>query len=241
MVAAAIAFDLWTLRAERTPVAVRKRPLHPHGDGAVRRPADIRRPPAVDGVVPVHRARVTPVPALPEPSGRPHRTRRSGDLSAVRRLVVDLPTARHLASQCLHIRKALFAPTLGGRLGSGREPVPLDCVLLGLRAACVHLPRLRLVDAVVRDVVPADRLGAHLACHNRSQTPPCCSGARRPHDLFPFRDGLSGARCAGHLPVRFTTRPTTKTALRFIGRCCSARNVCVGVGSPVRFAASGPP
>ena len=54
---------------------------------------------------------------------------------------------------------------------------------------------------------------------------------------FHFETGYLALAALDRLPVRFATRPSTKTALRFIGRCCSARNVCLGMGSPVRFAA----
>ncbi len=48
--------------------ALPRRQLHPRADGALRSDPDQRRPPAADELVPVSRARVTAVSALPEPA-----------------------------------------------------------------------------------------------------------------------------------------------------------------------------
>ena len=178
-------------------------------------------PPAAHELVAVPRARLTAVPALPEPAlhavGRHRDVRRPGHGVPL----VPLPAARPVADHRLLERPALRPEPLDRGVGRGGGALPRLGRRHRLRDQGLRLGRLRRVDAAVGGVDAPAGVGVHLPGADRA------AGAlgvlRRPlHHVdgrAALRDGLPRLRAAPRVALPGAVGPVAATrACRGTGR-----------------------
>ena len=183
-----------------------QRQLGPRADGPLRHGQARRWSSPPDQLVPLPRARITPVPALPEPPVDHHRCGRGP----------------HRIGPGLHLEPvSAGVPVAGDGLPGGPRPTlrPVDGV--GRRAdvpvhrqhhRCrfrdqgIRVDRIRCLDPVVGHGYPSPGLGILLAGHQRGAEVPACHRLGVPDRDAPFRNGLPGARPHRALPVPHAVR-----------------------------------
>ena len=212
--------------------AVPRRQLHPRADDALRGGADQPGPPAADELVPVSRARLAPVPALPEPAVDDRRRLRHLHQPRHGVPLVDVPAVGPLAARRLLVGAAVRAEPLdrggcGGRLavadlGGGHR----------VRGHGVHLARLRRVDPALGVVDTAARLGLHVPRTGlASLDPPLGPAGRLLRDgdgRPPLRDGVPRLRGDRRLPVHRLVGPAAPAPPGGAGRCRGVPRVGLG-------------
>ena len=160
--ALAVAWGLWELRPELRAVPyLDDSSLHEQMVRVGREP-DPPGPPAAHELVPLPRAGVTPVPALPEPAVHDRGDDRHGGRPGYRVPLVDIPAARAVATRRVLERPALRPQPVDRRLGCGRLAVPGLGSRHRLRDEGLRLGRLRGVDPAVGVVDAAVGVGLHL-------------------------------------------------------------------------------
>ena len=142
--------------------ALPRRQLPARADGPRGREPDPPGPPAAHELVPLPRAGVTPVPALPEPAVHDRGDDRHGGRPGHRVPLVDIPAARAVATRRVLERPALRPQPVDRRLGCGRLAVPGLGGRHRLRDEGLRLGRLRGVDPAVGVVDAAVGVGLHL-------------------------------------------------------------------------------
>ena len=198
LVGVAVAFNLWTLRAELAERLVPERRRDPPVDGPLGGHADTRGTSAVRRLVPLPVARRVAVPPLPEPAAHPDRRvvddRRSGHVP-----VVAVPPALHVADRRVLRRQAVRSRAVGGRRGGPRLAAHRERAGAGVRMVELRLAGIGDVGPALGDVGAAVRVGALVArrlegSHDRARGP----GARH-HRLPPPPHGLSRAAELGRM------------------------------------------
>ena len=186
--------------------ALPRRQLPARADGALRSDPHRTGPPAAHELVPNARARLAPVPALPEPALHDHRIDRHRLRPRHGVPVVLVPVARAVAALRVRRRPAVRPEPLDRRRGRRGGAVPRLGRRHRLRDQGLRLGGLRRVDPAVGLVDVAARLGLHLP---RPVVAPRRPARRPPHHGdrgAALRDRVPGLRAARRVALHSCPR-----------------------------------
>ncbi len=210
---------LGTLGAARrgSTRAVPRRLVHPRADDAFRRGTYLVRAPTPDELVPLPRAGLASIPALPEPPLHDGRVDRYGGRTGHGLPLVPLPLVGAVARVGVLGRPALRPQPLDRGVGGRRVTVPRLGAGHRLRDQGLRVGGVRGMDPALGVVDPAPCLGFHLPRPVVAPASKSHSGGLLHHgdDRPPLRDGLHGRRPPRRLAVpRPLGPPTTARAHR---------------------------
>ena len=208
--------------------ALPRRQLTARADGALRRHPHQPGPPPPDELVPLSRARFTPIPALPEPPVHDLGRHRPSRGPRHRLPLVPVPAARIVATRRLLEWPAVRTQSLDRRRGRSGRTFPGLGRRHRLRDEGVRLGWLRRVDPTVGVVDAPAGVGLHVP----GAVLPAGRAARRPlhhgDGRAALRDGVSGFRAARGVAVHRAFRPVASTRPRRGARRCRAPGVGLG-------------